>query len=61
MAACPDSEWEARGVDEWHDESAEGEVESEVTECSDGTSSVKEGETSCASENFATARVDDVT
>ncbi len=61
MADSTNSEWEACGVDEWRDDGAEGEVESEVTECSDGTSSVKEGETSCANDNSATAWVDDVT
>ena len=61
MAACPDSEREARGVDKWRDESVEGEVESDATECSDGTSSVKEGEISCANDNSATAWFDDVT
>ena len=39
----------------------EDKVENEVTEYSDGTSGVKEGETSCANDNSATAWVDDLT
>ena len=59
MATSPNSEWEACGVDEWWNESVEDKVDNEVTEYSDGTSGVKEGETSCANDNSATAGIND--
>ena len=59
MATSPNSEWEACGVDEWWNESVEKKVKNEVAEYSDGTSGVKEGETSFANDESATAGIND--
>ena len=61
MAASPELEWEASGVDECQKKNVVEKVESEVAKCSDGASGIKEGKTSCAKGNSTPAGIDDRT
>ena len=61
MAASPELEWEASGVDECRDKNEVEKVESEVAECSDGANGIREGKTFCAKGNSTPAGIDDLT